>query len=211
MNDVIYMPGHHGSPALPRGRLIFAVDATGSRAPTWAIARELQARMFREAAPIGKLDMQLVFFGGGVCRSSKWTSSGEQLAQWMGKVECEAGMTQIGRVLQHVLREHERAPIQAVTIIGDAFEEELDPLSALAGELGAAGVPLFMFQEGNDPTALRAFRLLALRSGGKYAKFTTETPQAIDHLAKHLNAAARFAVGGTSDILAITAQKRPDD
>ena len=48
------------SPALPRGRLMFALDATASRAPTWAIARELQAKMFREAAPIGYLHVQLV-------------------------------------------------------------------------------------------------------------------------------------------------------
>jgi hypothetical protein len=32
------------SPALPRGKVIFAVDATGSRAETWAIARDLQAQ-----------------------------------------------------------------------------------------------------------------------------------------------------------------------
>ena len=107
MSDVIHMPSG-GSPALPRGRLIFAVDATGSRAPTWSIARELQTQMFREAAPIGKLDLQLVFFGGDRCRASKWTSSGEQLAQWMGGVDCDPGMTQIGSVLRHVLREHEK-------------------------------------------------------------------------------------------------------
>lgn len=205
MSNVISMPSEDSSPALPRGRLIFAVDATGSRAPTWAIARDLQARMFREAAPIGNLDMKLVFFGGDKCRASKWTSSGEQLAQWMGKVECDPGMTQIGSVLRHALRERERAPVQCVTFIGDAFEEELDPLAGLAGELGELGVPLFMFQEGRDPTALRAFRLLALRSGGRYSEFNAETPQAIDRLAGQLNAVARFAVTSDASVLAIAA------
>ena len=33
-----------------RGRLIFALDATASRQPTWDTACELQADMFREAA-----------------------------------------------------------------------------------------------------------------------------------------------------------------
>ena len=66
MSDVIHMPSG-GCPALPRGRLIFSCDATGSRAPTWSIARKLQMQMFREAAPIGKLDLQLVFFGGNGC------------------------------------------------------------------------------------------------------------------------------------------------
>lgn len=203
MSNVISMPSEGSSPALPRGRLIFAVDATGSREPTWAIARDLQARMFREAAPIGNLDMQLVFFGGDKCRASKWTSSGEQLARWMGTVECDAGMTQIGQVLRHALREHAKAPVQALTFIGDSFEEELDPLSGLAGELGAAGVPIFAFQEGRDPTALRAFRLLALRSGGKYSEFNAETTQAIDRLANQLNTVARFAVTGDPNILSI--------
>lgn len=128
----------------------------------------------------------------------------------MGKVECEAGLTQIGRVLRHVLREHEKAPVQALTLIGDAFEEEIDPLSGLASELGAAGVPIFAFHEGRNPTALRAFRLLALRSGGQYFEFNAETTQAIDRLTQQLNAVARFAVTGDASVLAIAATKRSD-
>jgi hypothetical protein len=62
MTDQPVILMHDRPPALPRGRLIFALDATASREPTWDIARELQAKMFREAAPLGQLDMQLVFF-----------------------------------------------------------------------------------------------------------------------------------------------------
>jgi hypothetical protein len=200
------MPSDGSSPALPRGRVIFAVDATGSRAATWTIARDLQAQMFREAAPVGALNLQLLFFGGDKCRASKWTSSGEQLAQWMGKIDCDPGMTQIASVLRHALREHETAPVQALTFIGDACEEEIDLLSGLAGALGAAGVPIFAFQEGRDPTALRAFRLLALRSGGKYFEFN-QTTQAVARLAEQLGAVARFAVTGDARVLAITAKK----
>ena len=47
-----------------RGRLIFALDATMSRQPTWDTACTLQAEMFREAASIGGLDIQLVYFRG---------------------------------------------------------------------------------------------------------------------------------------------------
>src|SRR5262249_51044059 len=43
-----------------RGRLIFALDATMSRQPMWDTACRLQADMFREAAAIGGLDVQLV-------------------------------------------------------------------------------------------------------------------------------------------------------
>ncbi|MGE0565694.1 MAG: VWA domain-containing protein, partial [Pseudolabrys sp.] len=38
-----------------RGRLIFALDATMSRQPTWDTACVLQADMFREAAGVGGL------------------------------------------------------------------------------------------------------------------------------------------------------------
>jgi hypothetical protein len=196
-NSVIYIAGD-GAPALPRGRLIFGVDATASREATWTIARELQAQMFREAAPIGQLDMQLLFYGGDRCRASKWTSSGEQLAQLMTGVECKSGITQIARVLRHVLREHEKTPVQALTFIGDAAEEAIDTLSGVAGELGAVGVPCYMFLEGNNAAARRAFRLIALRSGGRFYEFNAATPQAIEHLAEHLSAVAHFAVSDQS-------------
>src|SRR5262249_42234525 len=47
-----------------RGRLIFALDATMSRQPMWDTACRLQADMFREAAAIGGLDVQLVYYRG---------------------------------------------------------------------------------------------------------------------------------------------------
>jgi hypothetical protein len=203
MSNVIHMTSS-GRPALQRGRLVFGVDATASRAPTWAVARDLQAQMFREAAPIGQLEMQLLFYGGGRCRASKWTSSGEQLAAWMNRIECVGGETQIESVLRHVLREHEKAPVQALTFIGDATEEEGDPLCSLAGQLGVAGVPCFMFLEGNNPVAARLFRMIALRSGGAFYPFNTTSKQAIERLAEQLNTVARLAVG---DQLQITAKK----
>ena len=59
-----------------RGRLIFALDATMSRQPTWDTACALQADMFREAASIGGLDIQLVYFRGlNECRASGWVAA----------------------------------------------------------------------------------------------------------------------------------------
>jgi hypothetical protein len=104
--------------------------------------------MFREAAPIGHLDVQLVFFRGTKCQASKWVGSGEQLAQLMSKIKCETGPTQIGRVLAHVRREMEQVPVQALVFIGDAMEEDLKELTRAAGELG---VPIFMFHEPRHP------------------------------------------------------------
>src|SRR5215510_8238650 len=90
------------STAQGRGGLIFALDATASRQPTWDTACTLQANMFREAATIGRLNMQLVFYRGlGECRASRWISNPTQLAKTMSQIMCAAGETQIGKVLTH--------------------------------------------------------------------------------------------------------------
>jgi hypothetical protein len=192
-------------PALPRGRLMFALDATASRAPTWAVARDLQAKMFREAAPIGHLDVQLVYYRGDECRASKWVSSGEHLAQLMNRIECVGGVTQIGRVLAHALREAEKVPVQALVFIGDAMEEEIRELAATAGKLGMLGVPIFLFHEGRDPAVRKAFRLLALKSGGACFEFNPNASRAIDQLSDQLNAVARLAVGDVEALQRIRA------
>src|SRR5271169_2590176 len=90
------------SAAGKRGRLIFALDATMSRQPTWDSACALQADMFREAASAGGLDIQLVYFRGlGECRASGWVTGAEKLAGLMSAIDCRGGHTQIGKVLSH--------------------------------------------------------------------------------------------------------------
>ena len=197
-NSVLHRPG--GSPALPRGRLIYGVDATASRQAAWIVARDLQAKMFISAGLVGTLTLQLVFYGGGVCRASRWASRGEDLARWMSAIECKAGPTQIEKVLRHALREHERSPVQGLTFIGDAQEEDLGVLVGLADELGAAGVPLHMYQEGNDAAVRKAFRLLALKAGGTYSTFNPAVPETIERLSAQLNEVARVAVASVAAI-----------
>ena len=70
-----------------RGRLVFALDATMSRQPTWDTACRLQGEMFREAAAIGGLDVQLLYFRGlNECRASRWVSDGAGLGELMGRI-----------------------------------------------------------------------------------------------------------------------------
>src|SRR5439155_1703450 len=177
-----------------RGRLIFALDATMSRQPTWDTACRLQAEMFREAASIGGLDVQLVYYRGfGECRASGWVSNGERLAQLMSRIDCRGGHTQIGKILAHARRETERARVQALVFIGDAMEEALDTLAAAAGELGLRGVPVFLFQEGGDPVAEQAFREIARLTRGAYCRFDAG---AAHQLAELLRAVAAYAAGG---------------
>lgn len=85
--------------AAGRGRLIFAMDATMSRQPTWDLALGLQAEMFRAVKEVGGLDVQLVYFRGlGETRASKWVSDPEALTRLMTRVSCQGGYTQIRKV-----------------------------------------------------------------------------------------------------------------
>ena len=177
-----------------RGRLIFALDATMSRQPTWNTARRLQAEMFKEAAAIGGLDIQLVYYRGlGECRASGWVSEPEKLAGLMEGIDCRGGHTQIEKILGHARRETEATKVQALVFVGDAMEEAVDDLCKAAGELALLGVPVFMFQEGDDAFAEPAFREIARLTRGAYCRFT---PGAAHELAELLRAAAAYAAGG---------------
>src|SRR5712691_8728722 len=91
-----------------RGRLIFALDATMSRQPMWDTACRLQGDMFAEAATVGGLDVQLVYYRGlSECRASRWVSDARQLGGLMEKIDCRGGHTQIGKILAHAKRENE--------------------------------------------------------------------------------------------------------
>jgi hypothetical protein len=177
-----------------RGRLIFALDATMSRQPTWDLACALQAEMFQETAAIGGLDVQLVYYRGlSECRASKWVSDPKRLAGLMEKIDCRGGHTQIGRVLEHVRKEAKQQKVDAFVFVGDAMEEPVDDLCAKAGELGLLGVPAFMFQEESDPVAERAFREIARLTKGAWCPFDAGASAQLREL---LRAAAAFAAGG---------------
>ncbi len=177
-----------------RGRLIFALDATMSRQPTWDMACALQADMFREAAALGSLDIRLVYYRGfNECRASGWISDSAHLAKLMGKIDCRGGNTQIGKVLSEARREATASAVRAVVFVGDAMEEKVDDLCARAGELGLLKVPVFMFQEGHDTIAEHAFREIARLTGGAWCRFD---PGAAAQLRELLRAVAAYAAGG---------------
>lgn len=188
-----------------RGRLIFALDATMSRQPTWDTACVLQADMFKEAAAIGGLDVQLVYYRGlAECRASRWVSQAERLAELMGRIDCRGGHTQIAKILAHTRRESEGKKVAALVFVGDAMEEKLDSLCHRAGELGLLGVPVFMFQEGYDPIAEHAFREIARLARGAYCRFD---PGAAHQLGELLRAAAAYAAGGMRALRDLSARR----
>ena len=188
-----------------RGRLVFALDATMSRQPTWDSACALQADMFREAASIGGLDIQLVYFRGlSECRASGWVAGTEKLAALMSAIDCRGGHTQIAKVLSHTRKEYAKQKVQALVFVGDAMEEAIDDLCVVAGELGILGVPVFMFQEGHDPVAEKAYREIARLSRGAYCRFDTGSAHELGEL---LRAVAAYAAGGIKALSDLSARK----
>lgn len=177
-----------------RGRLIFALDATASRQPTWDSAMALQAEMFQVTSQLGGLEVQLAYYRGfGEFQASGWEKDGEGLLRRMTAVSCLAGKTQIVKVLRHALKETSKKRVGALVFVGDSMEEDIDSLGHLAGKLGLVGLPCFLFHEGADPIAQRAFEQVARLSGGACCSFDARSAQELRDL---LSAVAVYAAGG---------------
>ncbi len=177
-----------------RGRLMFAMDATASREPTWDRACQIQGEMFSETAALGGLDVQLCYYRGyGEFEASPWLSSADALLQRMTSVSCRGGYTQIEKVLRQAIDQTKQKKVQALVFVGDCMEEDVDRLGHLAGELGMLGVPAFMFHEGNEPVAQRAFREIARLSGGAYCAFDASSAGQLRDL---MSAVAVYAAAG---------------
>ena len=182
------------SSAAERGRLIFSLDATMSRQPTWDRAQHLQAEMFHAAAELGGLSVQLVYYRGfAECRASKWVDDPRRLADLMGRIDCRGGYTQISRVLGHIRKQAGQRRVTAAVHIGDACEENIDELAHKAGEVALLGVPVFMFQEGNDPAATAAFAEIARITSGAHCRFDDGSATQLKEL---LSAIGAYAAGG---------------
>jgi len=175
-------------------RLILSLDATASRQGTWDVASQLQNEMFLSAQSLGGLNVQLCYFRGfGDFFNSDWQGNADDILRIMSSIQCQAGATQLHRLLQHAIDENQQKTIKCLIYIGDAMEEDIDLLAQLAGKLGLLNVPLFMFQERNDPVAMAAFKELSRLSGGAYFQFDSASA---DQLKDLLRAVAIYAEGG---------------
>jgi hypothetical protein len=180
-----------GSQRSSSGRLIFALDATASRQATWDMAAGLTYEMSRE---VPGLDVQLCYFRGfdEFC-AFDWVSDSNRLIKFMGTIRCASGLTQISKVLDHARAENAKRKVAALVFIGDALEPAFDHPEALRAAAQSLGLPVFMFQEGDDPSVKTAFQDIASFSGGAYARFE---PGATGKLADMLKAVAAYASGG---------------
>lgn len=176
------------------GRLIFALDATASRQPTWDTACRLQSELFLATRDLGGLAIQLCYYRGfNEFKASSWLTNPDRLLTAMNSVSCLGGHTQIARVLRQAIRETRQQAVKAVILVGDCCEEKVDNLCQMAGELGMLRTPVFAFHEGHDSDGEHAFRQIAHLSGGAYVPFDHSSPAVLKEL---LGAVAVFATGG---------------
>lgn len=174
--------------------MIFAMDATASREPTWDRACQIQGEMFTQTAALGGLDIQLCYYRGfGEFEASPWLSSADDLLRRMTSVSCRGGYTQIEKVLQQAKEQTRQKKVQALVFVGDCVEEDVDRLCHLAGELGMLGVPVFLFHEGDEPVAQRTFKEFARLTRGAYCRFDATSAGQLRDL---LSAVAVYAAGG---------------
>lgn len=173
------MPVPSKSPA----RLVFALDATLSRAATWDQASQIQAEMFSETTNLTGLAMQLSYYRGfKEFYCSVFHTQTQSLLREMTQVQCLGGYTQIARILKQALITHKEQPIKGIIFIGDACEEDVDQLCHLAGQLGLFKIPVFVFHEGQSSPVERVFREIARLSGGAYCSFDSNSAHQLKEL-----------------------------
>lgn len=163
----------------------------------WDLATQLHAELFRTAEQVD-LEVQLVYYRGfNEFHVSNWTRNSSELLQQMTRVRCLGGITQINRFLHHVRQEASSEKLKAAVLIGDACEESVGEILAVAGQLGLLQIPVFAFQEGHDYIATQVFSGIAERTGGAHVPFA---PGSAAELKDLLNAVAQYASGGLEAI-----------
>ena len=175
-------------------RLLFVIDATASRQPTWDLACSLTHSLLHATDGLKGLTLKLCFYRGfEEFRQTDWLTDADILSRKMSSVRCAGGQTQIRKTLRHALSEHQSSPIRGLIFIGDAIEETPHEIIDLAGQCGLRKLPLFLFQEGHNLGVEDTFKHMARVSSGAYARFDLGAPGRLRDL---LSAVAAYAQGG---------------
>lgn len=159
-------------------RIGFIVDATGSREESWERAQTIQAGMFRKVAALKALHLRLMYFGGGLIANWGWQDNPRTVAARMAQTRCLRGLTQFLPALTSFIDEAAETKADAIILIGDCFEEDIEQAAKVAQALKASGIKVFAFLEGEDWTAASVFRTFAETTGGAFGKFGEELPLA---------------------------------
>jgi len=175
-----------------RARLVFGFDATASREPAWATARQVTDALVR-ALP-GELDVALAVHGvSRLYTFTDFTADANISRDRAAAISCVAGHTRLLPILSRSLA----VPgVRVVTYIGDVFEESPGQGRRLADDMGRRGIKLIVLHDVADWNARRDAELfldLARRTGGCVLPFDANAPHRLRDL---LAAVAVYAVGG---------------
>ncbi len=180
------------APSSLRPRLVFGFDATASREPAWATARQVTDALVR-ALP-GALDVALAVHGGSRLHTfTDFTANPATLRDRAASIRCASGRTQMLPILSRAVGS---PGVRVVTYIGDVFEESPGRGRKLADEMGRRGIKLIVLHDVADWNARRdaeIFLDLARRTGSCVLPFDANAP---DRLRELLTAVAVYAVGG---------------
>jgi hypothetical protein len=182
------------------GRLIVALDLTGSREHSLRQARIATAAMFDTLKAFGAVAVRLIYYRGtDECRSSDWHTDPDILCNAMRRLSCEVGETQIARVLRLTLAEREK--VCGVVFVGDHCEDDPGELRELAQLLGQKHIPLFVFHEcaDHDERSLHAkpvFKRMAEASGGVYVEFKPDSGAVLQEMLLNVGVLAAAGVEG---------------
>ena len=201
MQEALARLGPHESETRLRGRLIFALDLTGSREHSLREARIATAGMFEAIKGFGRIAVKLVYYRGEKeCRATGWHDDPDVLSSSMRRLSCKTGNTQIARLLRMACAAEET--LAGVVFVGDHCEEDASELVELAKALRGKTTPLFVFHECADHdqhslNARRVFERMAEASGGVYVEFKPDSGAVLREL---LSTIAAFAAAGTEGV-----------
>jgi hypothetical protein len=193
------------------GRLMVALDLTGSREHSLGQARIATAAMFDTIKALGAVAVKLVYYRGpDECRATSWHSDPDILVASMRRLSCEAGYTQIARVLRLALAEGGK--VSGLVFIGDHCEDDPAELCELAAKLGRRSVPLFVFHECADDNcrsidAKPVFKSMAEASGGVYVEFKPDSGMVLREL---IGSVGAHAAAGMEGIRRVALAKTPE-
>lgn len=190
-------PASSPKPARPaeRPRLVFAFDATWSRAASWEVAKKTTDRIF--AAVPGELDVALAVHGGNrVHTFTPFLPDAASLRKLAAGVRCRAGYTRLLDILARVVKEDR---VGVVVYIGDVFEESERKALHLADALRRKETRVIILHDAasRDFDDGEVFNAIAERTGGAVLPFNHSS---IERLGELLEAVAVLAVGGVEAV-----------
>jgi hypothetical protein len=186
---------------MPRIILALATEAD-DRFGIWDRIKVIQPDMFA----VGPVEVKFAYFGAEGAQqvrpyvATRWVANADDMADILdhGRANCVCGCyVQVSDILQQALRETQKAPVEAVVIVGDHFHGDLNAAVKIARLLRAAGTRLFLLQQGNsDRSTESAFKEIAAANGGACIQFNPHVERVAERLPQMLEAVSHFAVGG---------------